>query len=249
MTTIGSTANYASTTRYGGIETPFSSNADDAYAISTQEGRGKTSDPQSSSQTETIVDTRPSTATVNFQGKLVILNRLDISGLKATPIWEMSEDFYQSIVDSRELILEAKYRQVPEAPDLSNYAGTKTYANVVVGGKVVATIDNQGGVSTDDVLGQKLRDILLGDVNGTNGPDLAQARAEQIAKLLGGRVVGSDTALTQAEFNALPKPEEPQPWIDYDAMRADPEYDRIQDLKRKREEYLASQQASAAIQV
>lgn len=132
MTTIGSTAYYTSTTRYGGSETANSSKADDAYAIASQEN----GDTQSSSgETTATVDIRPSTAIANFQGKLVALNRLDISGLKATPIWEMSEDLYQSVVDTREMMLEAQYRQVPEAADLSDYDGTKPYATVVVGAR------------------------------------------------------------------------------------------------------------------
>jgi hypothetical protein len=73
---------------------------------------------------------------------------------------------------------------------------------------------------------------------------LAQDLAEQIAKLLGGRVDKSDTALTQAEYDALPTPENPQPWIDTDAMRADSQYAQIQDLKKRREEYLPSQRPS-----
>lgn len=155
-------------------------------------------------------------------------------------MWEMPGDFFERILSGRQTLLEADYTRFPEAPDLSDYAGIKPYATVVVGGEVMATVDNQGVVSTDDALGRKLPSLLK-DVDGANGPDLAQTRANQIAEFLGGRVVKSDTALTQAEFFALPKIEDQKPWIDYDAMHTDPEYSLIQDMIQKRAEYLAHQ--------
>jgi hypothetical protein len=239
MSTIGSTEDYTSGLRYNGTEKATVKRRE-AHASSAVWQDKKS---QIGSDTlDTIIDSRPSAATLNFQKKLSALSPTAVSSvLKGTPVWEMSEDFFQRIVSSREMLLEANYTRFPEAPDLSDYGGIKPYATVVVGGQIVATIDNQGGVSSDDALGRRLHGILAGEVDGTNGPNLAHARADQIAELLGGRVVKSETALTQAEFSALPKIEQPKPWIDYDAMRADPEYGLIQEMKHRRAEYLASQ--------
>lgn len=239
MTTIGSTTYYTSDIRYSGSE-KMESKSNDANAVSPQTQDTKTS----SGSSDTYIDSRPSAATANFQGRLLTLNPIAGSNLKSTPLWEMPGSVYERVASTREMLLEAKYTQFPEAPDLSNYAGIKSYADVVVGGKVVATIDNQGVVGTlDNKLSEKLRG-LSEKWTGTAGPDMAQNLAEQIAGLLGGRVVKSDTALTQAEYNALPTVENPKPWVDYDAMRVDPEYNQIQELKQKRAEYLASQQTS-----
>jgi hypothetical protein len=135
--------------------------------------------------------------------------------------------------------LAANYRTMPEEPGLSSDIRTDAYATVVVGGKVVATIDNQGVVGTDDdVIGAKLRDALLGSVNGTNGPDLAQARAEQLAELLGGKIVKSDSAITQSAFNSLLTSQAAMPSVDYEAMRNDPLYAQLETLKQKKADYL-----------
>jgi hypothetical protein len=255
MTTIGSTAYYTSTTRYGGSEKAISSNVDDAYAISSQpqENQNETGGPQSSSSdAESIFDARPSSVTVNFQGKLFTLEGNFHKGsetLKGTPIWELPYAEYQEYLAKMEdsvagleeqytdhpwtATIEESLKAIPVSP------ATQPYATVIVNGKVVTTIDNQGIVgTTDDVLGQRLQSLLLGDVNGTNGPDLAQARAEQIAALLGGRVSKSGTAMTQREFSALPPIEDPNGTIDYEALRQDPLYTQLQSLKEKRAAYL-----------
>ena len=114
----------------------------------------------------------------------------------------------------------------------------KTYATVVVGGRVVATLDNQGLMTSDNALAGRLRD-LPDQVYGRGGPDLAQARAEHLAALLGGRVVKAKTAITQAQFNANPIDQDRlRPKIDAEAMRLDPLNDRIRALKAERAAYL-----------
>ncbi len=73
---------------------------------------------------------------------------------------------------------------------------SRPYAEIVVKGKVVATIDNQGiAVSKDPAWSERYRDVM-GSLNGTVGPDLAERTAKAIAKALGGRVVKQETALT-----------------------------------------------------
>lgn len=231
MSMIASTEDYTSGLRYNGAEKATIKDRE-AHASSAVWRDEKSQ--IGSDNPDTISDSRPSAATLDFQKKLSALSSTAVSSvLKGTPVWEISEDFFQRIVSSREMFLEANYTRFPEAPDLSDYGGIKPYATVVVGGQIVATIDNQGVVSSDDALGRRLHGMLANEVDGTDGPNLARARADQIAGLLGGRVVKSGTALTQAEFSALLKIEDPKPWIDYDAMRADPEYGLIQEMKQR----------------
>ncbi len=163
-----------------------------------------------------------------------LVKRLDMSGLKATHISELPEQEYQMAIEALERMLEGKYMRMPEPADLAGYPGMKPYATVVVGGKIVAKVDNQGALETSNELYERIKHHLPDEVNGTNGPDLAQARAEYVAKLLGGKVVEADTALTQMEFRALPEIERPKAWIDYEAMRQDPMYLSLQETKAKR---------------
>ncbi|WP_321499992.1 hypothetical protein [Breoghania sp.] len=132
----------------------------------------------------------------------------------------------------------------------------QTYAAVLVDADIVATIDNQGVVSSKNELGAKLKDILRGEVNGTNGPDLAQARAEQISDFLGGEIVKADTAITQAEFEGLPSAEGIQQSLDYEAMKNDPMFEQLQrmiarmeNLRELREGYLTEAGAESGTDV
>ncbi len=89
-----------------------------------------------------------------------------------------------------------------------------TYAEVKIGGKVVATLTNNGYVQTSNALSGKIRDIL-GREDGTQGPALAQQRAQKIAEAVGGVVVKAATAQTQAQWEMRP----PIKWIvDHEAM-------------------------------
>ncbi len=71
------------------------------------------------------------------------------------------------------------------------------YANVVVDGKVVATVSNTGCAVLVDGL-PDLHDMLSLD---GHGPNLAATRARQIADALGGTVATSSSALTQKQFD------------------------------------------------
>jgi hypothetical protein len=84
----------------------------------------------------------------------------------------------------------------PHAPD---NAPQNVYATVKVNGKVVATLYNGGSsVMTNDAAA-KVGDLQ--DPPGLNGgPDLAQWRAERIAKAVGGTVEKAPTAITQSEW-------------------------------------------------
>lgn len=261
MTSISSTTYYSPMDRYA-ASMPASANGGDTYADVVTDRNAKSEAGGSSAATgspEAAVDTSPSTVTVALQGKLVSLNLLKVDLSKAAQFdpATLPEDRYQdymeteqTFMDMEKRALEIQHTQYSE-PDLSNYGGSKPYATINVGGQVVATIDNQGVVQTQsNSLGSKLKDILIGDVNGTNGPDLAQTRAEQIAKMLGGKVTKASTAMTQSQFNLLPSTET-KVTVDYDAVVSDPAYAELQkryqnyqDLQQKRTEYLAQQQSA-----
>jgi hypothetical protein len=260
MTTIGSTSYYPSATRYSGADR---SNADRAYTGSseTQEIEAKNGRATStvSDSSETPFDSRPSTATINLQGKLFTSARL-ATDLEPINISELPEADYKAFMEGEEqrlaankFYLENQYTQYSE-PDYSNDPRMESYATITVAGKVVAKIDNQGVVgTTDDALSKRLRNILLGDVNGTNGPDLAQARAEQIANFLGGRIVEAPTAINQRQFNALPPFEQPEATVDYEGMKNDPLYQQLQNMsanfekiQQQRVDFLARTEAGTA---
>ena len=80
----------------------------------------------------------------------------------------------------------------------ANSRASSVYAQVVKDGKVVATLDNDGSATAANA------DSGLLDVNGGpfQGPDLAQWRAAQIARAVGGEVRLADTAQRQEDWKA-----------------------------------------------
>lgn len=80
----------------------------------------------------------------------------------------------------------------------ANSGGSSAYAQVVKDGRVIATLDNDGSATTSGA------DAGLFDVNGgpAPGPDLAQWRANQIAKSIGGEVRLAQTAQRQQDWKA-----------------------------------------------
>ena len=71
-----------------------------------------------------------------------------------------------------------------------------TYAQVKVDGKVVATLYNGGSSTMTNAAAAKIG--KLEDPPGLSGPDLAQWRADNYAKLLGGTVEKASTAIRVA---------------------------------------------------
>lgn len=245
MTTIGSTPYYTSTSNSG--------SATKSNAISEGNGIAPYFQKSGSNVSQHSIDSRMSMAKIDFQGKLSGTLLTDI--LKPVNIAELPEESYQAYVEGMKMNLEANKEHLENQYTERSFpetAATQSYANVVVNGKVVAEIDNQGLFRSDNDFGKNFYDTLIDEVNGTNGPDLAQARAEQIADYVGGRVVKTDTAITQTEFEAI---EEPQATVDYEGMKNDPMYDRLQrfaarieSIGKARGEYLAAQNANADTQ-
>lgn len=67
-----------------------------------------------------------------------------------------------------------------------------------VDGKVVATLYNGGSSTMTNAAAAKIG--KLEDPPGLSGPDLAQWRADNYAKLLGGTVEKASTAITQSQW-------------------------------------------------
>ena len=109
-------------------------------------------------------------------------------------------------------VQELRYR-VPSGPV------DEVYAEVKVGGQVVATLYNSGASVTSNVDWGRLRKLpSMGEGCTLTGPALAQLRAEEIAKALGGTISKAETAMTQPEWRARP----PVTWtIDYERMARD----------------------------
>ncbi|MHC4040572.1 hypothetical protein [Bradyrhizobium sp. 23AC] len=83
-------------------------------------------------------------------------------------------------------------------PAVSDDAPENTYAQVKVGGKVVATLYNGGSSTMTNAAAAKIG--KLEDPPGLSGPDLAQWRADNYARLLGGTVEKAPTAITQSQW-------------------------------------------------
>jgi hypothetical protein len=85
------------------------------------------------------------------------------------------------------------------ASEVPDNAPQNTYATVKVGGKIVATLYNAGSVAMTNEAAAKVGELQ--DPSGLKGgPDLAQWRAERIAKAVGGTVEKASTAITQSAW-------------------------------------------------
>jgi len=153
------------------------------------------------------------------------------SQLKPINVAELPKEEYQQYVEREQARIEANRMMLEqqytteEHPVPGSLPQTKTYAEVLVNGKVVASIDNQGVITTDKALSESVLSQLPD--SSSNGPELAQARAERLAQLFGGEVKVADTALTQLQFNALPT-EVIKRTLNETAMKADPAYAMLQ---------------------
>ncbi|QKX00146.1 MULTISPECIES: hypothetical protein [unclassified Agrobacterium] len=230
MNTIGSATYYSSASRYGRLE-KNDTKSSDAYATSQLPGDGSKSSGAGDNPSGL------STVSLKLQGKLVSLYVFDLSNAKPMNISALPQDQYNEFMEAKKQLIETSMSSLEneysthEAPDLSNYAGLKPYAHVVIAGNVVATVDNQGVVTSDDALGKRLRNMLAG-LDGVSGPDFAQKIAEQIANLVGGRIQKAGTALTQRQFNSLPPIPETRVTVDHVGMKADPRYAQIESWKQ-----------------
>lgn len=232
MTTVGAAVNYSG--NVGGLGSSKPPYTDETFSGLFGDGFSDGNTPRAEDAQE-AASGPASQYTFSFLGKVVTATNL-ATKLKPMDIAELPEADYQTAMDIQlkgielsEKSLQSQYTDY-SAPDLSHEPRVQTYATVTVGGRVVATIDNQGGVESSDADYLRFKAALSDSVNNTNGPDLAQRRAEEIAAVLGGTVQKSSTAITQSQFEALPEPSTAKATVDYDAMRRDPAYQIIQDM-------------------
>ncbi|MBU0912880.1 MAG: hypothetical protein KKF22_10115 [Gammaproteobacteria bacterium] len=182
--------------------------------------------------------------------------------LKAIHVSELPEERYQEFMQAQKQLIEANQQYLEHQyssrnnPLAESLPQTQPYATIKVGGKVIASVDNQGVVTTASGLNKDLLSMLPDDVNGSSGPNLAQARAEVLAGYLGGKVEKADTAITQLEFDLLQDAADMPASIDYAAMQNDPMFEHLQNLvtnlknyESQRQVFLAGTTKSAAVAV
>lgn len=167
------------------------------------------------------------------------LTPIDKGKLKMFRMHEAPESIYRRFVESQETFLKSRHSQPADTSRNPAYAN---FATVQVDGKTVAEIDNNGFASMSSTLVSKLGNLLPGMIGGKTGPVLAPARAELIARSLGGEVVKSSTAMTQRQYDAL---EPPRSTLDEQAMRQDPLYLRLLKTKEARTLFLAQRMAQS----
>uniref|UniRef100_Q07IA7 Uncharacterized protein n=1 Tax=Rhodopseudomonas palustris (strain BisA53) TaxID=316055 RepID=Q07IA7_RHOP5 len=124
--------------------------------------------------------------------------RIDISQLKplsAKPISAADDPALRDMLATGWLMMQGSQATQSVASD---DASQKTYAQVKVNGKVVATLDNGGCSTMTNEAAAKVGDLQ--DPPGLGGPDLAQWRADNYARRLGGTVEKASTAITQSQW-------------------------------------------------
>lgn len=139
---------------------------------------------------------------------LAKLQKLDVSGKDIRQLTEAEKAEFRTIQEM------AYTRPV----NLENHPSQKLYAEVIVNGQSVAKLYNSGAMETSNAMYGRISKLpSVKDPQGT-GPVLAQERAEELARALGGKVVSSSTALTAAEWGKVPPVEFK---VDYEAMERD----------------------------
>jgi hypothetical protein len=122
------------------------------------------------------------------------LKKLDTSGLKAISIDDVPE-----LRDRMATMwLNMRAHEAAMATDVPDNAPQNIYATVKVNGKVVATLYNGGSSAMTNAAAAKVGDLPDPGPNG--GPNLAQSRAEYIAKATGGTIEKASTAITQSQW-------------------------------------------------
>lgn len=115
----------------------------------------------------------------------------------------------------------ALYSKPVNLDDLKNHVSQQIYAEVKVNGQTVATLYNGGGSMTSNATAGKIMSLpSMGEDETSTGPELAQKRAEEIARALGGTIIKSPTAVTQGQYVSTPA-FKTEYAVDYEAMDRD----------------------------
>lgn len=125
--------------------------------------------------------------------------RIDLSQVKqlsgGTPISALEDPTLRDMLATAWLTTRDTSNPPTGVPD---NAPENTYARIKVHGKVVATIYNGGIAEMSNSAVAALSELQ--DPPGLSGPDLAQWRAENYARVLGGTVEKASTAITQEQW-------------------------------------------------
>ncbi len=158
------------------------------------------------SKTFTTADARPATdtgtTTENAEQRIPVssLNVIDTSKLKTVSIKDNPE--LRDQVATNWLNMQAAQSTLTN--DVPDNAPQNVYATVKVNGAVVATLYNGGtSIMTNDAAA-KVGDLQDPPGLQSGGPDLAEWRAESIAKATGGTIEKASTAITQSEWTPRP---------------------------------------------
>ena len=158
--------------------------------------------------------------------------QLDLSRVRPATVAEAPDETFDQWLEASTAILERRYGQTP---DTDRHPAYQTFATVEKDGTVLASVDNHGYVTSGGAFTQ-LPDSIGGRVQG---PVLAEARAAYIAGLTGGTLLKQPTALDQAAFETLPKP---QLAVDMEGLRADPMFAEMKRAIEQRNVFLAEQE-------
>jgi hypothetical protein len=126
------------------------------------------------------------------------LKKLDTSGLKIIAVKDNPE-LRDQIATNWLNIRAGETAMATEVPD---NAPQNIYATVKVEGKVIATLYNGGSSWMTNAAAAKVGN--LPDCGPSGGPNLAQSRADYIAKATGGTIEKAQTAITQSQWTPRP---------------------------------------------
>jgi hypothetical protein len=126
------------------------------------------------------------------------LKKLDSSGLKIISVKDNPELRDQMATNW----LNMRADEAAMATEVPDNAPQNIYATVKVDGKVVATLYNSGSSAMTDDVGAKVGNLQ--DIGPNGGPNLAQSRAEYIAKATGGTIEKASTAIAQSQWTPRP---------------------------------------------
>jgi len=121
------------------------------------------------------------------------LKKLDTSGLKIISVKDNPALRDQMAANWLNMRADA----AAMATEIPDNAPQNIYATVKVNGKIVATLYNGGSSEMSNDAAAKVGDL---DPGASSGPNLAQSRAEYIAKATGGTIEKASTAITQSQW-------------------------------------------------
>ena len=157
--------------------------------------------PANTSRTLTTADALPIADAVTAAGNarqgipVSALKAIDMSGLKIISVRDNPE--LRDLMASSWLRMQA--HNAAAATDVPDNAPQNIYGTVKVDGKIVATLYNGGSSAMTNAAAAAVGDLQ--DPPGLRGgPDLAQWRAENIAKAVGGTVEKAPTAIAQSAW-------------------------------------------------